>query len=171
MASAKSHMSRNDGPCFEDFEPGQVVRHAQGRTISSADNSWFTLLTCNPNPVHFDHHYAASTDFGQPLVNSCLTLSVVTGLSVADISRNGVNLGWERISLPHPLFEGQTLYAQSEVLEVRASRSRPEHGIVRVLTLGYTEDGTVVLELERAVLVQRRAYAQARQPPGPAPRS
>lgn len=162
-------MSRTGGPFFEDFEPGQIIRHAQGRTITSADNIWFTLLTCNPNPVHFDHHYAKQTEFGQPLVNSCLTLALVTGLSVADISRNGVNLSWTKVNMPHPLFEGQTLYAQSEILKTRASDSRPEHGVVHVRTLGYVADGTVVLELERAVLVQRRAYAETRLPPAPRP--
>lgn len=160
-------MNPSSGPFFEDFVPGQIIRHVQGRTVTSADNIWFTLLTCNPNPIHFDHHYAEQTDFGRPLVNSCLTLSLVTGLSVADISRNGVNLGWEKVRMPHPLFEDQTVYAQSEILEVRASRSRSEHGIIRVRTLGYVADGTVVLELERGVLVQRRASAKARTPPGP----
>lgn len=163
-------MSDADGPYFEDFQAGKRIQHAQGRTITSADNTWFTLLTCNPNPIHFDHHYASRTEFGQPLVNSCLTLSLVTGLSVADVSRNGVNLSWDKVVMPHPLFEGQTLYAHSEILEVRASNSRPGHGIVRVRTLGYVEDGTVVIELERSVLVQRRTHASALAPPPPKPR-
>ena len=93
-----------------------VIDHEIGRTISTADNTWFTLLTNNNNPIHFDHHYAAQTEFGKPLVNSTLTLAVLVGLTVGDVSKNAVNLGWKNISIPAPVFEGDTLYAQTAIL-------------------------------------------------------
>jgi itaconyl-CoA hydratase len=152
---------RREGNFFEDFVVGQVFRHALGRTINDADNTWFTLLTCNPNPIHFNADYASRTEFGRPLVNSAFTLALVTGLSVADVSRHAVaNLGWDAVRLPAPVFVGDTIYAESEVLETRPSRSRPGQGVVRVHTRGYRADGTVVIEFERAVLV----YARDRSP-------
>jgi itaconyl-CoA hydratase len=120
------------GRSYEDFEPGQIIRHELGRTISATDNTWFTLLTVNSNPIHFDAHYAAQTEFQRPLVNSTLTLAVITGLSVADISRHAVNLGWDEVRMPAPVFEGDTLYAQSKVLTCRESKSRPNMGIVEI---------------------------------------
>ena len=146
------------GRVFEDFEVGDVYPHPLGRTITQADNIWFTLLTVNSNPVHFDAALAAQTEFGRPLVDSTLTLALVTGLSVSDVSQNGINLGWEKVCLPHPVFDGDTLYARSEVLEVRPSRSRRHMGIVRVRTTGTNQNGTVVIEFERAVMVYRRGH-------------
>jgi acyl dehydratase len=155
------------GRFFEDFKVGDVYRHAMGRTLSEADNTWFTLLTCNTNEIHFNTDYAAHTEFGRPLMNSCLTLSLVTGLSVEDISRNIVaNLGWDKVTLPAPVFAGDTIYAESEVLEARASKSRPGQGIVRVRTKGYKQDGTVVIEFERTVLVHSRQTAPVHSRPG-----
>jgi acyl dehydratase len=148
------------GRFLEDFAVGDRYQHALGRTILPADNRWFTLLTMNTHPVHFDEHYAAKTEFGKPLVNSCLTLAVVTGQSVADTSRNAfANLGWEDVRLPHPVFEGDTLYAESEVLEVRESRSHPNAGIVRVKTIGRNQDGAVVIEFRRSFMVYKRGHA------------
>jgi itaconyl-CoA hydratase len=145
------------GRVFEDFEVGDVYEHPLGRTILAADNTWFTLLTMNTNPVHFDAVYAARTEFGRPLVNSCLTLSIVTGQSVADLSQNAVaNLGWDEVRMPHPVFEGDTIYASSEVLETRESKSRPHAGIVRVKTTGFNQDRTVVLEFTRTFMVYKR---------------
>ncbi|MFN8573907.1 MAG: MaoC family dehydratase [Gemmatimonadaceae bacterium] len=158
-----------DGRCFEDFSVGQVVRHALGRTITSTDNAWFTLLTVNANPIHFDAHYAAQTEWGRPLVNSCLTLALVTGLSVSDISRYAVNLGWDEVRMPAPVFEGDTIYAQTEVLSLRESASRPHMGIVEVRTTGYKQDGTVVLEFRRTIMVYRRGHQPSH--PGPVPRA
>jgi acyl dehydratase len=147
-----------EGRFLEDFQVGDRYRHAHGRTISETDNTWFTLLTNNTHDVHYNADYASRTEFGRPLVVSTLTLAIVTGLSVEDISRNAVaNLGWEKVSLPAPVFAGDTIYAESEVLEVRASRSRPGQGIVRVRTRGFNQDGITVLEFERAVLVYSRA--------------
>ena len=156
------------GRYFEDFRVGEVYRHALGRTLSEADNTWFTLLTCNPNEIHFNADYAGQTEFGKPLVNSCLTLALVTGLSVPDISRHLVaNLGWDRVRLPAPVFAGDTIYAESEVLETRPSSSRPGQGIVRVRTRGYKQDGTVVIEFERTVLVHSRRSQPPRKRPSP----
>jgi acyl dehydratase len=154
------------GRYFEDFEVGDVYEHPLGRTITSTDNSWFTLLTQNTAPPHVDHHYAAQTEFGRPLVNSCLTLALVTGQSVTDVSQNVfANLGWDEVRLPNPLFEGDTVYSRSEVLELRASRSRPNVGVVTVRTSGYVPDrggGREVISFRRTVLVYRREAAPTR---------
>ncbi len=145
------------GRVFEDFEVGDVFRHALGRTVLATDNVWFTLLTQNTNPIHFDRAYAAKTEFGKPLVDSTFTLALVTGQSVADISQNAMaNLGWDEVRLPNPVFEGDTIYSQSEVLEKRESKSRPNVGIVRFKTTGYTQDGTVVIEFKRTVMIYKR---------------
>ncbi len=160
------------GRFFEDFKAGEVYRHQLGRTLTEVDNTWFTLLTCNTNQIHFNADYAARSEFGRPLMNSCLTLSLVTGLSVPDISQNVVaNLGWDKVTLPAPVFAGDTIYAESEVLETRASRSRPGQGIVRVRTRGYNQDGTVVIEFERTVLVHSRQSSPKLQRPSPRTRS
>ena len=117
------------GRFLEDFDVGDVYRSRLGRTVTTADNVWITCLTMNTNPMHFNMEYARTTRFEQPLVNSCLTVALVTGLSVADTSENAAaNLGWEQITLPNPVFEGDTLWAESEVLEVRPSQSRPTVG-------------------------------------------
>ncbi|HEY5438770.1 MAG TPA: MaoC family dehydratase [Acidimicrobiales bacterium] len=148
------------GRFFEDFNVGDVYHHALGRTITETDNSWFTLLTQNTAAIHFDKHYAAQTEFGRPLVNSALTLALVTGQSVSDVSQNVMaNLGWDRVRLPHPLFEGDTVYSESEVLHLRRSDSRPNVGVVTVRTTGFNQDGTVLIEFERTLLVYRRGHA------------
>jgi acyl dehydratase len=145
------------GRVFEDFEVGDVYEHPLGRTVLGADNAWFTLLTLNTNAIHFDAEYASRTEFGKPLVNSCLTLAIVTGQSVSDLSQNALaNLGWDEVRMPHPVFEGDTIYASSEVLETRASNSRPYAGIVRVKTTGFNQDRTVVLEFKRTFMVYKR---------------
>jgi itaconyl-CoA hydratase len=146
------------GRCFEDFVPGSVLRHELGRTVSTTDNTWFTLLSVNSNPIHFDAHYASQTEFGRPLVNSTLTLAIVTGLSVADVSRHAVNLGWDEIRLPAPVFEGDTIYAQTEILSARPSKSRPHMGVVEIKTTGFKQDGTVVIHYRRTILVYRRGH-------------
>ena len=148
------------GRFFEDFEIGDVFEHPLGRTITSADNIWFTLLTQNTAPIHFDHHYASQTEFGKPLVNSALTLALVTGQSVTDISQNVMaNLGWDEVRLPNPVFEGDTIYSRSEVLERRESKSRKNVGIVTVRTTGFNQDGTEVISFRRTVMVYRRGEA------------
>jgi itaconyl-CoA hydratase len=145
------------GRVFEDFEVGDIYVHRLGRTVLATDNVWFTLLTMNTNPLHFDAAYAAKTEFKKPLVDSCLTLSIVTGQSVADISQNAfANLGWDEVQLTHPVFEGDTIYSKSEVLEARESKSRPNVGVVRVKTRGYNQDGMLVIEFKRTFLVYKR---------------
>ena len=147
------------GRYLEDFTPGDVYEHRPGRTISETDNTWFTLLTMNTHPLHFDAAYAAKSEFGRPLVNSCLTLSIVMGMSVSDLSQKAVaNLGWDKIKLTAPVFAGDTLYAESEVLDVRESKSRPNEGIVTVRTTGKKADGTVFITYERSFLVPRRGH-------------
>ncbi|MEO8258625.1 MAG: MaoC family dehydratase [Acidobacteriota bacterium] len=147
------------GRVYEDFEVGDVYEHPLGRTIHAADNAWFSLLTMNTNPVHFDAAYAARTEFGKPLVNSCLTLAIVTGQSVTDLSQNAIaNLGWDEVRLPHPVFEGDTIYARSEVIETRESKSRPHAGIVRVKTTGLNQNGDAVLEFARTFMVYKRGH-------------
>ena len=158
-------MTLSEGRCFEDFKEGMIIRHAIGRTITAADNTWFTLLTNNSNPIHFNRHYAEQTEFGQPLVNSTFTLAVLVGLTVADVSQNGINLGWKEINIPAPLFEGDTLYAQTEILSTRESRSRPNMGIVGIKTTGLKQDGTVVMTLERTILVYKRGHVPERPTP------
>ena len=148
------------GLFFEDFTVGVVVEHRPGRTITEADNVWFTNLTMNPHPLHFDYAYAAHTEWKKPLVNSCLTLAIVTGMSVPSTSRNAVsNLGWDKVRLTHPVFVGDTIYAESKVLSKRASTSRPGQGIVTVETTGRIQDGTVFMTFERSFLVYTRDAA------------
>jgi itaconyl-CoA hydratase len=150
------------GRSYEDFEVGHVYEHRPGRTITEADNVWFTLLTMNQHPLHFDATYAAGTEFKRPLVNSCLTLSIVTGMSVADVSAKAIaNLGWSKVELTAPVFVGDTIYADSEVLSKRLSQSRPGQGVVTVRTRGLKSDGTVFLVFERSVLVPTRALPRA----------
>ena len=142
---------------YEDFAVGDTYKHWPGRTLTAADNTWFTLLTMNQHPIHFDEEYAKNTEFGQPLVNSTLTLAVVVGMSVADVSQNAVaNLGWTDIALPAPVFNGDTLYAESTVLAKRESNSRPAQGIVTVATRAWKQDGTTVMTFKRSVLVPKR---------------
>lgn len=148
------------GRFFEDFEIGDVYQHPLGRTVTTTDNMWFTLLTQNTAPIHFDHHYAAQTEFGKPLVDSTFTLALVTGQSVIDVSQHVfANLGWDEIRLPHPVFEGDTIYSQSEVLAKRESRSRPNVGIVTVKTTGYNQNGEIVITFKRTIMVYKRGYA------------
>jgi itaconyl-CoA hydratase len=147
------------GRVFEDFDVGDVYEHPFGRTVLAADNVWFTCLTMNTNPIHFDAEYASRTEFGKPLVNSCFTLALVTGQSVIDLTMNAVaNLGWDEVRLPHPVFDGDTIYARSEVLETRESKSRPAVGIVRVKTTGVNQHGTPVIEFTRTFMVWKRGH-------------
>src|SRR3712207_2357623 len=148
------------GRFFEDFEVGDIYELPLGRTVTTTDNSWFTLLTQNTAAIHFDHYYASQTEFGKPLVDSTFTLALVTGQSVTDISQNVfANLGWDEVRLPAPVFEGDTIYSRSEVLEKRESRSRPDVGIVKVRTVGFNQDGTIVISFERTVMVYKKGYA------------
>ena len=147
------------GRYFEDFTVGDIYEHRPGRTITETDNTWFTLLTMNTHPLHFDKEYAKASEFGRPLVASPLTLALLVGMSVSDVSQKAIaNLGWKEIRLPNPLFPGDTLYGESEVLAARESGSRPTAGVVTVRTTGRNQEGTVVCVFERSILVPKRGH-------------
>ncbi len=148
------------GRYLEEFKVGDTYEHRPGRTITEAENSMFTLLTMNQHPAHFDKAYAAKSEFGQIIVNSGYTLPLVLGMSVSDISQKAIaNLGWSDIKLVKPVFIGDTLYAESTVLEIRESKSRPTQGIVTVETRGIKEDGTLFLSFVRSVLIPKKGHA------------
>lgn len=147
------------GKYFEELEVGQHIRHSLGRTVTELDNTLFCTLTMNTQPLHLNEDFASRTQFGQRIVNGIFTLGLVVGLSVSELTEGTVvaNLGYERVAHPNPVFHGDTIYAESEVLEKRESRSRPEVGIVRLKHIGRKPDGTVVVELERTVMFLKKA--------------
>ncbi len=148
------------GLYFEDFEEGLIIEHRPGRTLSRADNSWLTLLTMNTAQLHFDAHYASKTEWKQPLVDSTLTLAMITGMTVNSISKKVVaNLGWDKVKLMKPVFEGDTIYAETEVLGKRESKSRPTQGIVTVETRGIKQTKEVFMSFQRSILVYKRGGA------------
>jgi itaconyl-CoA hydratase len=150
------------GRFYEDFEVGDVFRSRFGRTITEADNVWFTCLTMNTNQIHFNVAYAEKTRFGKPLVNSTFTLALITGMTVPDTSENAAaNLGWTDIRLPSPVFAGDTLWAESEILEKRESRSDPSVGIVSMRCRGVNQRREVVIEFKRTFMVYKRDAPQA----------
>jgi acyl dehydratase len=145
------------GRFLEDFRVGDVFRHWPGRTITEADNIQFSLMTMNRHPMHCDAAYAARSEFGKPLVNSGLTVAIVVGMTVDDVSMNAIaNLGWKEIRLTAPVFPGDTVYARSEVLDVRDSKSRPGQGVVTTRTEAFKQDGTLFMTFERSSLIPRR---------------
>jgi itaconyl-CoA hydratase len=147
------------GLYFEDFVVGDVFEHPLGRTITTTDNIWFTLLSQNTAPIHFDHEYAKRTEFGKPLVVATLTLSLVAGQSVTDISQNVIaSLGWNDIRMPNPVFEDDTIHSRSTVLETRESASRPHAGIVSVHTEGLNQRREIVIQYDRTVMVYKRGF-------------
>lgn len=153
------------GRFYEDFAVGDIYRHPLGRTISESDNTWFTLLTMNTNPMHFDRKYAEASEFGRILVNSTLTVAIVAGQSVIDTSQLAfANLGWDEIRLTHPVFVGDTLYSESQVTALRTSESRPHGGIVTIRTRGLNQDGDQVVSWKRTFFVYRRGAEAARSP-------
>ena len=150
----------NSGLYYEDFEPGDVFEHRPGRTILDVDNTYFTLLTLNVQELHFDAAYAAKTEWKKPLVDSTFTLALLTGMSVRTVSAKVVaNLGWDKVKATHPVFAGDTLYAESTVFSKRESKSRPTQGIVTVRTRGVNQDGVEVMSFERTMLVHRRGHS------------
>jgi acyl dehydratase len=147
------------GRYFEDFAVGDIYEHRPGRTLTETENTWFTLLTMNTHPLHFDAEYAKHTEFGRCLICSPFTVAVMVGMSVSDVSQKAIaNLGWKEIKLTHPLFAGDTLTAESEVLDKRESKSRPNAGIVSVETRGFNQDGVTVCTFERAMLIPKQGY-------------
>lgn len=162
MEVAPGRFREVQGRYYEDFVVGHIYEHRPGRTITDTDNIWFTLLTMNSHPTHFDHEFAKKTEFGKPLVVSTLTIALMTGMSVSDTSAKAIaNLGWDEVRMTAPLFVGDTLYAESEVLEKRESTSRPEQGIVTFKTTGHNQDGTLVGQYKRTVLVWKRGHGAA----------
>ncbi len=158
--STEKRFRESFGRYYEEFIVDEVYEHRPGRTISESDNTWFTLLTMNTHPLHFDKQYAEASEFGELVVNSALTLAVVVGMSVSDVSQKAVaNLGWKHINLPAPVFVGDTLYAESKVLDKRESKSRKEAGIVTISTLGKNQDNTIICEFERTMLIPKTGYA------------
>jgi acyl dehydratase len=150
------------GRFFEDLEVGDVYRGRLGRTISEADNVWFTCLTLNTNQIHFNVPYAERTQFRQPLVNSAFTLALVTGMTVPDTSENAAaNLAWTDIKLPKPVFVGDTIWAESEILDLRESRSNPSVGIVTMRCRGINQRREVVIEFKRTFMLYKRDAPEA----------
>jgi itaconyl-CoA hydratase len=157
---AENRYRESYGRYFEDFQVGDIYEHRPGRTITESDNIQFSLLTMNQHPLHCDAAFAAKSEFGKPLVNSGLTLAIVLGMSVADVSQKAIaNLGWKDINLLAPVFPGDTIYAESEVLEKRESKSRPTQGIVTVRTTGKKANGTVFMTFVRSALIPKRGHA------------
>lgn len=157
---AEGRYREDFGFYFEDFVKGVIIEHRPGRTITQTDNIWSALTCMNTAQLHFDTSYAEKTEWGKPLVNSPLTLSIVTGMTVNTISKKVVaNLAWDEVRLPHPVFEGDTLYAESEVLEKRESKSRPGQGIVTVDTRGYNQHQKLVISFRRTLLVYKKGHA------------
>jgi acyl dehydratase len=147
-------------PVLRGLRGGGVYEHPLGRTVTETDNIWFTLLTQNTAPIHFDYHLSAQTVFARPLVDSIFTVALVTEQSVTDVSQNVMaNLRWDEIRLPAPVFEGDTIYSRSEVVDKRESSSRDNVGIVTVKTSGYKQDGTVAIPFKRTLMVYKREYS------------
>lgn len=152
-----------NGRFFEDVQVGDVYKSRLGRTINDADNVWFTCLTLNTNQIHFNTAFAERTRFARPLVNSTFTLALVTGMTVPDTSENAAaNLAWTDIRLPNPVFVGDTLWAESEVLETRSSRSNPTVGIVKIRSRGINQRHEVVIEFTRTFMLYKSDAPEAR---------
>lgn len=148
------------GRYFEDFTVGDIYEHRPGRTITETDNTWFTLLTMNTHPLHFDAEYAKNSEFGRCIVASPLTVAILVGMSVSDVSQKAIaNMGWTDIRMTAPVFAGDTLTSESEVLAKRESRSRPTAGLVTVKTRGFNQSGTLVCDFERTILIAKRGHA------------
>jgi len=145
------------GRFYEDFEVGDVYQHPLGRTLTETDNVWLTLMTMNTNPMHFDKNYAEKSEFGKLLVNSGVTIAIVLGMTVSDTSQNAfANLGIQDLNLTHPIFVGDTIYAETKVLEKRESSSRPHAGIVSFATRGLNQESKVFMTYKRAAYIYKR---------------
>ncbi len=157
--TAPNRTRESFGRFYEEFAVGDIYEHRPGRTITEADNTWFTLLTMNTHPMHFDAEYAKHSEFGRCIVCSPLTVALMVGMSVTDVSQKAIaNLGWTNIRLTHPLFAGDTLTAESEVLAKRESKSRPDVGIVTVKTSGFNQNAVLVCDFERTMLIARQGH-------------
>lgn len=150
------------GKYFDELEVGMKFEHANGRTVTEMDNVLFSALTMNTQPLHVNEDFASHTEFGQRLVNGLYTLALVVGLTVSDLTEGTIvaNLGYDRVAHPHPVFHGDTIYAASEIIEKRPSKSRPNAGIVRIRCRGRKPDGTIVVEFERTALFLKKPESQ-----------
>ncbi len=152
------------GRYYEEFEAGQVFKHWPGRTICEADDTWFSLLTMNQNPLHIDAHYSSQLQHGQRLVVGPLVFSIVVGMSVADISGRAIaNLEYQEIKHVAPVFHGDTIYAESRIIDMRESRTKPDRGLIHVESRGFNQRDETVLTLKRTVLVPKRPDSEAAQ--------
>lgn len=153
-----NHYIENQGLYFEDYKVGATVEHLPGRTITDTDNTWITLLSLNRHPLHIDQQFAETkSEFGKIVVNSVFTFAVINGMTVERLSAKAVaNLGWDKVKLTHPVYIGDTLYADSKILSKRESKTRPHQGIVKILTVGRNQDSTSVISMERTFLVPKR---------------
>ncbi|MGY9031687.1 MAG: MaoC family dehydratase [Rhodobacterales bacterium] len=156
---SKNRFRATYGRYFEDFIVGDIYEHRPNRTISEADNTWFTLLTMNTHPMHFDAEYAKHSEFGKCIICSPLTIALMVGMSVQDVSQKAIaNMGWTDIRMTYPLFAGDTLTSESEVLGKRLSKSRPNAGLVTVKTNGFNQDAKLVCDFQRTILIPTRGH-------------
>jgi acyl dehydratase len=147
------------GRYYEDFQVRDIYEHRPNRTLTETDNTWFTLLTMNTHPLHFDAEYAKHSEFGRCIICSPLTVAVLVGMSVTDVSQKAIaNMGWTNIRMTHPLFAGDTLSGETEVLSKRESKSRPNAGLVTVKTSGFNQNHVLVCDFERTILVAKRGF-------------
>jgi itaconyl-CoA hydratase len=146
------------GKYYEELEVGTLFRHSIGRTVTETDNVLFSSLTMNPQPLHLNEHFASTTQFGKRIVNGIFTMGLVVGLSVTELTDGTIvaNLGYEKVNHPHPVYHGDTIYAETEVLDKRESKSRSDCGIIRLKQIGRNQDGVIVVELERTALFLKR---------------
>lgn len=151
-------MSKMAGKYFDELKPGMLIKHQIGRTITEMDNVLFSALTLNTQPLHLDDQFAQNTIFGQRIVNGIFTMGLVVGLTVAELTQGTIiaNLSYEKVRHPHPVFHGDTITVETEVLETRESRSKPDRGVVRLRHSGFNQNGVQVIELERTVLFLKR---------------
>ena len=155
----------NIGPYYEDFVVGDIIKHWRGGTVTETDNTWFTLLTLNSHPIHFDVNYAKDQMFGKPIVNSTFTLALLAGMTVRDTSQNTIaNLGWGDIKIPKPVFVGDTIYAETEVLDMRLSKSRLNTGIIKFKQTGFNQNNEIVMAYTRTSLAKCRGYDDGKLP-------
>ena len=156
----KNRYRETNGLYFEDFVVGDIFEHRPGRTVTEIDNVWQSLINMNQCPLHIDDNYSQRTEFKKPLVSSLVTFCIINGMTVTTMSAKVIaNLGWDKVRLTNPVFVGDTLYAESEILEVRESKSRPTQGIVKIKTIGIKQDGTIVMTCERTFLVPKKGNA------------
>lgn len=154
----------NYGPYYDDFEVGDVIEHRPGRTVTETDNIWQSVLNMNNHPLHIDTNYAKNTEFKKPLVSSLVTLSIIGGMSTSGTSAKAIaNLGWQDIVLVHPVFVGDTLYSETEIISKRLSNSRPHCGIVTFKTAGVNQDGVKVMHFTRTALIPTSQFDQSAQ--------